>query len=215
MYLEGCALSGATELSTPLGPLAVDAEVLGALHATGKFEVNDQDVDEAEHSLEMQMPYIKSRMGDAPFTVVPIMVGSLSVQREREYGELLAPYLADPCNFFVISSDFCHWGSRFGYQPYDPSAGERHEFIRGLDQQGMDHIASKDADSFHAYLRRTRNTICGRHPIAVLLRMVEALGKDAFDVDFTCYNQSSAVVSPRDSSVSYASAVVRDLREAA
>jgi predicted class III extradiol MEMO1 family dioxygenase len=34
---------------------------------------------------------------------------------ETRYGALLAPYLSDPCNLFVISSDFCHWGSRFRY----------------------------------------------------------------------------------------------------
>lgn len=25
---------------------------------------------------------------------------------------ILAPYLQDAANFFVISSDFCHWGER-------------------------------------------------------------------------------------------------------
>jgi hypothetical protein len=34
---------------------------------------------------------------------------------EAKYGQLLAPYLADPSNLFIISSDFCHWGSRFKY----------------------------------------------------------------------------------------------------
>ena len=46
------------------------------------------------------------------FTVVPILVGSLANDKEQLYGELLAPYLADPDNLFVISSDFCHWGRR-------------------------------------------------------------------------------------------------------
>jgi len=34
---------------------------------------------------------------------------------EARYGKLLAPYLADPSNLFIISSDFCHWGSRFRF----------------------------------------------------------------------------------------------------
>jgi hypothetical protein len=33
-------------------------------------------------------------------------------------------YLTNPENFFVFSSDFCHWGERFGYQYYDPSHGQ-------------------------------------------------------------------------------------------
>ena len=34
----------------------------------------------------------------------------------------VAPYIADKSNAFVISSDFCHWGSRFGYTYYVPDA---------------------------------------------------------------------------------------------
>ena len=41
---------------------------------------------------------------------MPILVGSLSVQNEIRYGQFFSKYLSDPENFFVISSDFCHWG---------------------------------------------------------------------------------------------------------
>ena len=44
------------------------------------------------------------------FTIVPILVGSLSVEKEIKYGRILSKYLAKHENFFVISSDFCHWG---------------------------------------------------------------------------------------------------------
>ena len=37
---------------------------------------------------------------------------------------MLAPYLADPANLWVVSTDFCHWGRRFNYtRRHDP---ERH-----------------------------------------------------------------------------------------
>ena len=44
------------------------------------------------------------------FTVVPIMVGELKGDGGVNYGKILSPYLEDPENLFVISSDFCHWG---------------------------------------------------------------------------------------------------------
>lgn len=40
---------------------------------------------------------------------------------EARYGALLSPYLEDPSNLFIISSDFCHWGRRFSYTFYDNS----------------------------------------------------------------------------------------------
>lgn len=68
------------------------------------------------------------------FTIVPIMVGSLSIESEAMYGEILAPYLADPENLFVISSDFCHWGQRFRYT-YVMGSGPIHKSIEKLDKQ--------------------------------------------------------------------------------
>ena len=38
---------------------------------------------------------------------------------EQQYAQVLAPYLQDPGNLFVISSDFCHWGARFGFTFHD------------------------------------------------------------------------------------------------
>lgn len=48
-----------------------------------------------------------------PVKVVPILVGAVSAENEAMYGRLLAKYVDDPNNFFSVSSDFCHWGSRY------------------------------------------------------------------------------------------------------
>ncbi len=86
--------------------------VYSELRGSGEFEVMSRDMDEAEHSIEMHLPYVakvmESRRGK--FTVVPILVGSLKVKGEAEYGKLFSKYLLDPENLFIVSSDFCHWG---------------------------------------------------------------------------------------------------------
>lgn len=38
---------------------------------------------------------------------------------EAKYGAILGPYLDDPANVFIVSSDFCHWGRRFSYTHYN------------------------------------------------------------------------------------------------
>lgn len=106
------------------------------LHGTGCFEWMTVETDEDEHSIEMHLPYIaKVFEQHRDFTIVPILVGSLSPDREAQYGRVLAKYLADPSNFFVVSSDFCHWGQRFRYTHYDKSCGEIYQSIQRLDQQ--------------------------------------------------------------------------------
>ncbi|CAJ0639883.1 12248_t:CDS:2 [Entrophospora sp. SA101] len=243
---ESCALSQCTEYITPLGNLTLDTE--GNWH----FDKMEKTVDEEEHSIEMHLPYtykiFESKINS--IKIVPIMVGSLSSSKEEFYGKLLAPYLADPSNLFIISSDFCHWGQRFSYTYYSGadypfSSNNNNEIhqpssisipiyksIENLDREGMSIIETINHKNFVNYLQRTKNTICGRHPIGVLLAAIEALpntstaantmeavsetansGESSLSskipkIRFVHYSQSSRVVNKNDSSVSYASAYV-------
>lgn len=68
-------------------------------------------------------------------------------------------------------------------------------------------------EEFAGYLGRTKNTICGRHPIGVLLGAIGALEKETeegkTEIKWVRYEQSNQCTSIGDSSVSYASAWVR------
>lgn len=182
------------------------------LYQTGHFETMSVSADEDEHSIEMHLPYIAKVMEDFrdQFTIVPILVGSLTPEREVHYGRLLAPYLADPQSLFVISSDFCHWGQRFRYTYYDRSVGEIWQSIQKLDKQGMNLIETLNPSAFTEYLKKYGNTICGRHPIGVLLNAVATLQKTSNGhrmlLKFLQYAQSSQCYTSSDSSVSYAAA---------
>ena len=142
-------------------------------------------------------------------SVVPIMVGHLSGSKLKTYGETLAPYLRDPSTAFVISSDFCHWGSRFSFTFHRPSESIA-ESIEYLDQTAMSVIETLDLQQFDRYLKEYRSTICGQNPIRVLLATVQAarsLSRTTNPVlRFTHYERSNNVVFAHESSVSYAAA---------
>lgn len=208
VYTTRCELSPFQRYATPLGDLVIDKQVYQQLgDCRGVFGSMDKDTDENEHSIEMQLPYIAHVMKGAQFTIVPIMVGALSEQAEAAAGRTLAPYLADPANFFVISSDFCHWGKRFSYTYYDSSKGQIWQSVEDLDRQGMAAIETQSPLAFYAYQKKFKNTICGRHPIGVFLQAVQTASQ-SFSLRFIHYSQSSRCSSPSDSSVSYASAVL-------
>ncbi|XP_010541764.1 PREDICTED: protein MEMO1-like [Tarenaya hassleriana] len=179
--------------------------VIEELKATGKFELMNLRVDEAEHSMEMHLPYLAKVFEGHEVKVVPILVGALSAESEALYGQLLAKYADDPRNFFSVSSDFCHWGSRFDYMHYDKKHGPIYKSIEALDRMGMDIIETGDPDTFKQYLREYKNTICGRHPISVFLHTLRNCSTK-MKIKFLRYEQSSQCKSTRDSSVSYASA---------
>ncbi|KAL9274527.1 MEMO1-like protein [Drosera capensis] len=210
-YTPKCALSQATIYQTPVGDLPIDLEVIKELEATGKFESMDLGVDEAEHSMEMHLPYLakvltKLKTCRHPVKVVPILIGALSAASEAVYGRLLAKYVDDPSNFFSVSSDFCHWGSRYTY--YDDKYGAIHKSVEALDRLGMDIIETGDPDRFKQYLGEYENTICGRHPMGVFLNMLKNCSTK-IKIKFLRYEQSSQCKHKRDSSVSYASAAAK------
>ena len=71
--------------------------------------------------------------------------------------------------------------------------------------------ASQAHHDFSGYLNRTNNTICGRHPIGVLLGALSELEKGgrSSEIRWVRYEQSSKCFNIKDSSVSYASAYVK------
>jgi AmmeMemoRadiSam system protein B len=71
----------------------------------------------------------------------------------------------------------------------------------------MDAIETGKHDAFIQELQSTGSTVCGRHPIGVVMAGLESLegeGKGKFK--FVRYERSSDAMSYTDSSVSYASA---------
>mmetsp|Transcript_9518 Transcript_9518/g.28372 ORF Transcript_9518/g.28372 Transcript_9518/m.28372 type:complete len:360 (-) Transcript_9518:579-1658(-) len=262
VYVDGCAVSGASTIETPLGNLPVDSElrdeILALKHSTdwgtkaaealssrysilfgrndtkkkktgGAFVVMDRDVDEAEHSGEMLYPYIAKVQKTASqrngrtslIPVLPIMCGSISNAKQSEFGKLLADVIDRKDVVSLISSDFCHWGKNFSYQPLPPTCVsttkkmEIFEFIESLDRQGMLHIEMKEPGDFAKYIKETKNTVCGQHAIQVWLNAVVHTERtsdkqdEVLDISFNNYAQCAQVRSMADFSVSYASAVAR------
>lgn len=212
--LPGCALSSARKYRTPMYDLHVDTKVNAELEMSDQFEWMDLDTDENEHSIEMHLPYIAKVMENYrhQFTIVPILVGSLSTEKEACYGRIFSSYLADPENLFVISSDFCHWGQRFRYTYYDRSFGNIYQSIENLDREGMNIIEKLNPMEFTNYLKKYGNTICGRHPIGILLQATQEVLRSnqaqSGALKFLKYAQSSQCRNMNDSSVSYASAAL-------
>lgn len=235
MHME---VSGASSYVIPWGKgtvdLPCDAEVLRHVQTRAREAgiscgTMDKATDEAEHSLEMHLPFIarmiQTAFGGLPaggelakVKVVPMLFGGLSqADHDAMAASILGPYFAANAggfveNFFVFSTDFCHWGSRFGYTYHHepsryPVIGDS---IQAMDLLGVRHLRNGDIDGWEGYLRKTRNTICGRHPISTMLRL--AKGGPPSRVVPVHYSQSSKAMDKDDSSVSYASGVlVRDL----
>ena len=65
----------------------------------------------------MHMPFIRHVLG--PVKIVPIIVGEVKEEILDQVSSVLAPYFEEENTVFIISSDFCHWGTRFNYEPFE------------------------------------------------------------------------------------------------
>ena len=194
---------------TPICDLEVDTDAIKTLRTEAaelqlQTGVMNQSDDIEEHGIELHLPFVASILKGTSTKIVPICCGSIN---EAAYGKLFKKYINDPKSKFIISSDFCHWGSRFGYQHHFesdryPNVGDS---IIAMDHKAIDLITKKDIPALTSYMAATRNTICGIKPISLLLNSL--LGTEC-DIQALHYSQSNKCKNQHDSSVSYASFAV-------
>jgi AmmeMemoRadiSam system protein B len=191
---RGLATSAEEYYETPLGKIKVDKETSEALYKITLFQ-GPRNAELQEHSLEMQLPFLQVVIGE--FLLVPLVVGELSVNDYAEAARALSPYL-DANTIVVASSDFTHYGSRFGYLPFKEN---QRASLKKLDEGAIKNIIAKNFQGFLNYVDETGATICGTRPIGIVLKMLPAKAQGS-QLD---YYTSGDLTGDFSSSVSYAS----------
>jgi len=194
---RGVAFLPMSGYRTPLGVVPIDTAATAALARAPLVRPNPA-VFMREHALEIQLPLLQ---GLAPeCALVPLLVGSLEPGDAAALAGVLRPLLA-PGTLLVASSDLTHYGRRFDYLPVPPiDAVTVAAAVRRVDEGALERIVALDADGFAAYVERTGATICGRHPIEVLLRALPAGARG----ERLAYTTSLEVTGDYEHTVSYA-----------
>jgi AmmeMemoRadiSam system protein B len=118
VYLKGMAIPSVTRFSTPLGDVPLDREGLAEIERLPAMRVDDEAHRE-EHSLEVQLPFLQTVLGD--FTLVPVVVGGAAADDVATVIDALG---RDPRTLVVISSDLSHFLSYRNAQRLDSSTCE-------------------------------------------------------------------------------------------
>jgi MEMO1 family protein len=191
---RGICVSSYDAYETPLGKVTVEKAVGEALVQNDLFFANP-DFEAPEHAVEMQVPFLQMALKD--FKIVPLIVGDLDEAGNQQAREILRPYLT-PRTLLVVSSDFTHYGRRFGYLPFNEDIRDN---LKKLDLGAVECVRKKDEQGFARYLKETGATICGSAPIRLLLFLVppESEGK------LLTYYTSGELTNDFSSSVSYVS----------
>lgn len=171
---RGLALSGAEAFATPLGLTPVDTRAVESLVALPQVQVLDR-AHAHEHSLEMQLPFLQSVLGD--FTLVPLVVGSA---RSQEVHEVLSLLWGGAETLIVVSSDLSHYHDYLTARQWDLATS-----------QAILDLRDDLIDGEHA---------CGYQPVNGLLAAARHRGLCAEIVD---QRNSGDTAGPRDRVVGY------------
>jgi MEMO1 family protein len=159
---RGVSLWARGEWRTPLGPVPVDEDLAARLLAADANIHADQRPHLSEHSLEMQMPFLKHLAPEV--RILPALMGSQTRDEVDALAGALARVLRPGEALLVASSDLSH---------YHPSAeAER------LDRMVLDHVRTLDAGGLMARLSDNPEHACGGGPMVAVMKAAVALGAD-------------------------------------
>lgn len=144
--VSGLALPSAQGFATPLGTIELDQAACALLQRLPQVVVNDA-AHAAEHSLEVQLPFLQKTLND--FKLVPLAVGNASPEEVAAVLDLL---WGGPETLILISSDLSHFHS------YDEA--------RQIDQNTVNTILQ--GRMLHSY-----EQACGACPINGLLHAAQ------------------------------------------
>lgn len=202
IYFKGASILKVQYYETPLGKVELDRIACDALLKTKQFTTK-KAAHSREHSVEIHLPLLQYLLKD--FKIIPIVIGELD---NSDYG-IIADNLRqfmDEHTIIVASSDFTHFGPRFGYTPFKENFKEE---VRKLDFGALEKISNFDFNGFLQYIRQTGATICGHKPIALLIK---TLGDDCYS-QLLNYYTSGDLTGNYEDTVSYAAVCFTRKRE--
>ncbi len=153
---------------TPLGAVPIDDQFIAALQKEDPDCVVDANVHKAEHSVEVQVPFVQQALPNA--RIVPLVVGRPDPSMCARLGRALAAVAKDRSVLLVASSDLSHY----------PPASDANE----VDRRTLETIARLDADAVYRNeigepVRPVAELVthaCGTGAIMAVITAARALG---------------------------------------
>jgi AmmeMemoRadiSam system protein B len=161
---EGVAAYANGGFDTPFGVAAIDDVCAAALINQTPIIRELTGPHAREHSLEMQLPFIRYMAPDAK--IVPLLMGAQTAATSVALAEALRSTLKDRVRggrtILVASSDLSHY--------HDAATAAQ------LDGVVIDRVSSLDADGLQHALDRHPEHACGGGPMVAVMRAARALG---------------------------------------
>jgi AmmeMemoRadiSam system protein B/AmmeMemoRadiSam system protein A len=180
--------SGAWE--TPLGTFRIDETLAKSILGKSPLLSDIEEAHAKEHSLEIQLPFVREALGDVP--IVPIVMGDQDLETARSLGGAIASAVKGKKCLLIASSDLSHYHSGEVADRMDALFTER---LSALDAVGI--AKGLESGIFEA---------CGGGPVMAVLIASMQLG--AGRVEILKRADSGDITGDKSSVVGYLAAAV-------
>ena len=192
---EGVSIYPQGAFATPMGPVPIEEGTAGRL-LQGPVVVEYPRAHEREHSVEMQLPFLRRVLPDTP--IVPLVMGNQTRETVLALATTLAEALAGHRVLLVASTDLSHY--------FDAARAAQ------LDAVVVEHVNRFDPDGLLDELERYpehdrgRCVACGGGPAAAVMYAARTLGATRSKV--VCRADSGDVSGDASAVVGYLAAVI-------
>jgi len=187
---EGVAFYGKGGFASPLGVAEIDDVFASDLMAATTVIHEDRGPHRREHSLEMQLPFVRRVAPQA--RIVPLLVGHQTEATAFALSEALGQVCRNKSVVLIASTDLSHY--------------ENSTTARALDAVVLQQVRKFDPDGLQTALRNNPQHACGGGPAVAVMRAARALGATRSAV--LNYADSGDVSGDKSSVVGYMAAAM-------
>jgi len=200
---SGVAVMTEGSWETPLGEVPINENLAGSLFKD--IVDKDDNAHTYEHSIEVQLPFLKFISGKKEFEFVPICMAMQDFETSREVGKIIAESINETNERTVIiaSTDFSHAG--FNYMSAPPEGMRVDEYADKQDHLAINQILNMNPKGLIDTVHKNNISMCGYGPVAAMLTASKIL--KANKAELLKYG-SSYEVHPSTSCVGYGAIVV-------
>jgi len=159
---------------TPLGTVPVDEEMGKRLMSLSESFAHVPQAHLAEHSLEVQLPFLQRVLGD--FRILPIITGSsLSFEQMESIAQAMAQVAGEGV-LIVASTDMSH------YPSYEHACRVDGETLKAIESFSPQAVAENEVRWLQEGITELHCTLCGLEPVLVTMMAAKKLGADGVEV---------------------------------
>jgi len=193
VLFKGASIYKQGDYITPLGKVKVNIELANMLIDENDIFSFNPDAHSAEHSLEVQLPFLQYALKN-DFQIVPIVTGTQTLKEVNEIAKVLKPYFNDK-NLFVISSDFSH------YPKYEDAVSVDKKTADAILSNSVHNLINVINENASAGINNLATSLCGWPSVLTLLNITEK--DNAIDVIHVDYQNSGDVLEDKSRVVGY------------